>query len=175
MQKTRLFFCSSLGCHSEKVRSIVSDKILFVDDEPEVLASLKALLRKQYSIDTASSPREALEIISSSEPYAIVVSDLRMPEMVSFGPYDFHLQKGELQRDGQIVHLTTREKEMLRVLSLTPGEVVARHDLSQSGGGENTRGVDVQINRLRGKIEINPTQPVYLQTVRARGYVLHVD
>ena len=81
MQKTRLFFCSSLGCHSEKVRSIVSDKILFVDDEPEVLASLKALLRKQYSIDTASSPREALEIISSSEPYAIVVSDLRMPEM----------------------------------------------------------------------------------------------
>ena len=98
-----------------------------------------------------------------------------MPEMVNFGPYEFHLQKGELRRDGQIVHLTTREKDMLRVLSSRPGEVVARQDLSQSGGGENTRGVDVQINRLRGKIEINPTRPVYLQTVRARGYVLHVD
>ncbi len=97
------------------------------------------------------------------------------PETVSFGPYVFSLQKGELQRQGQIVHLTTREKEMLRVLSSKPGEVVARHDLSQSGENENTRGVDVQINRLRGKIEENPTQPVYLQTVRAKGYVLHVD
>jgi len=97
------------------------------------------------------------------------------PETVNFGPYKFHLQKGQLQRLGQIVHLTTREKEMLRILSSNPGQVVARHDLSQSGGSENTRGVDVQINRLRGKIEVNPTQPVYLQTVRARGYVLHVD
>jgi len=59
----------------------MSDKILFVDDEPEVLASLKALLRKEYSIDTASSPREAIEIMKDSEPYSIVVSDLRMPEM----------------------------------------------------------------------------------------------
>ncbi len=56
-------------------------KILLVDDEPEVLASLKALLRKQYSIDTAGSPEKALAKIKNSGPYAIVVSDLRMPEM----------------------------------------------------------------------------------------------
>jgi two-component system phosphate regulon response regulator OmpR len=96
-------------------------------------------------------------------------------ETVSFGPYVFHLQRGELRRDDMIVHLTTREKEMLRVLASSAGDVVARQDLTQTGGGENTRGVDVQITRLRGKIEDNPSVPVYLQTVRARGYVLHVD
>jgi len=98
-----------------------------------------------------------------------------MPETASFGPYVFHLQRGELLCDGRSVHLTTREKEMLRILVANPGEVVARSELSQSGGSENTRGVDVQINRLRAKIETDPAQPAYLQTVRAKGYVLHVD
>ncbi len=118
-------------------------------------------------------PRELLLRVSSILRRRPVMQ--MAPETINFGPYTFHLKKGQLQRLGQIVHLTTREKEMLRILSSNPGQVVARHDLSQSGGSENTRGVDVQINRLRGKIEVNPTQPVYLQTVRARGYVLHVD
>ena len=94
---------------------------------------------------------------------------------MSFGPYQFHIQRGELRCDEKPVHLTTREKEMLRVLAASSGDVVARTDLSQSQGTDSTRGVDVQINRLRAKIEVNPAQPVYLQTVRARGYVLHVD
>jgi len=98
-----------------------------------------------------------------------------IPDTVSFGSHVFHYQRGELTCDGESVHLTTREKEMLRVLVSNPGEVVARSELSQSDGAENTRGVDVQVNRLRAKIEANPTQPVYLQTVRAKGYVLHVD
>jgi len=98
-----------------------------------------------------------------------------VPQSVSFGPYRFHIQRGELLCDERPVHLTTREKEMLRVLATSPGDVVARMDLSQSQGADSTRGVDVQINRLRAKIEVNPAQPVYLQTVRARGYVLHVD
>ncbi len=59
----------------------MSDKILFVDDEPEVLASLKVLLRKRYSIDTADTPHEALKLIQNSKPYSVIVSDLRMPEM----------------------------------------------------------------------------------------------
>nr|WP_275406343.1 SpoIIE family protein phosphatase [Pseudodesulfovibrio sp. JC047] len=54
---------------------------MFVDDEPEVLRSFKLLLRKKYRIETMSSPSEALEHIKNSEEFAIVVSDLRMPEM----------------------------------------------------------------------------------------------
>ncbi len=97
------------------------------------------------------------------------------PAIISFGPFVFHLQRGELRNDDEIIHLTTREKEMLRILATNPGTVIERSNLSQPGKSENTRGVDVQINRLRAKIETNPTQPVYLQTVRAKGYVLHVD
>lgn len=96
-------------------------------------------------------------------------------EDVRFGPFSFNVARNELRSMGEIVHLTTREKDLLGILVKKAGQVVSRMELSQPGGSESTRGVDVQINRLRAKIEENPAAPAYLQTVRARGYVLHVD
>jgi two-component system, OmpR family, phosphate regulon response regulator OmpR len=65
---------------------------------------------------------------------------------------------------------------MLRMLVETPGETVARLALVGSSlDGSNERTVDVQINRLRRKIEKDPSNPVYLQTVRGSGYRLAVD
>jgi two-component system phosphate regulon response regulator OmpR len=52
---------------------------------------------------------------------------------------------------------------------------VARSDLAPEGSEEGARSVDVQINRLRQKIEDDPSNPVHLQTVRGAGYVLHAD
>jgi two-component system phosphate regulon response regulator OmpR len=52
---------------------------------------------------------------------------------------------------------------------------VARGELAPEASEEGVRSVDVQINRLRQKIEEDPSNPVYLQTVRGAGYVLHVD
>lgn len=98
-----------------------------------------------------------------------------VPQEVRFGPYVFHLGRGELSRDGEPVRLTDRERDLLRQLARVPGETIERHELAGGEGQASDRAVDVQINRLRRKIEKDPANPVYLQTVRGRGYVLYVD
>ncbi len=93
-------------------------------------------------------------------------------EQVRFGPYIFHLARGELKKGDDIVRLTDREREMLRVLATTPGETVSRLALAGPGGSIGERAVDVQINRLRRKIERDPANPLVVQTVRGIGYRL---
>jgi len=95
-------------------------------------------------------------------------------ESVRFGDFVFHLARGELKRGDEIVHLTDRERDMLRVLAATPGETVPRMALAGTGGGVNERAVDVQVNRLRRKIERDPANPLFVQTVRGIGYRLVV-
>ncbi|MGQ7792695.1 response regulator [Faunimonas sp. B44] len=96
-------------------------------------------------------------------------------EEVRFGPFLFHLGRGELRRGSETVRITEREREMLRLLAARMGDTVRRHELlsGTNGGGERT--VDVQINRLRRKIESDPSNPVHLQTVRGIGYRLLVE
>ncbi|MBN9600931.1 MAG: response regulator transcription factor [Afipia sp.] len=94
------------------------------------------------------------------------------PESVAFGPYVYHLERGELRSGEEIVHLTDREREMLRILAASPGETVPRADLTGASGTVNERAVDVQINRLRRKIERDPANPLFLQAVRGIGYRL---
>jgi two-component system, OmpR family, phosphate regulon response regulator OmpR len=95
-------------------------------------------------------------------------------ELIRFGPFVFHIARGELRRGEEIVHLTDREKDMLRLLSAQPGETVPRLVLAGNGASAGERAVDVQVNRLRRKIENNPANPLFLQTVRGIGYRLVV-
>jgi two-component system, OmpR family, phosphate regulon response regulator OmpR len=96
----------------------------------------------------------------------------RSIEIAHFGDFEFHLGRGELIRGGKPVRITDREREMLRVLAARAGETVPRQALTAPGVNASERAVDVQINRLRRKIERNPTDPVYLRTVRGIGYQL---
>jgi two-component system, OmpR family, phosphate regulon response regulator OmpR len=93
-------------------------------------------------------------------------------ESVRFGEFVFHLARGELRRGEDPVHLTDREREMLRVLATAPGETVPRQALGGMGGAANERAVDVQVNRLRRKVEHDPANPLIIQTVRGIGYRL---
>jgi two-component system phosphate regulon response regulator OmpR len=93
-------------------------------------------------------------------------------ESVSFGPFIYHLARGELRKGEEIIRLTDRERDMLRILSATPGETVSRMALAGNGGSVSERAVDVQVNRLRRKIERNPADPLFVQTVRGIGYRL---
>ncbi|MEA2907426.1 MAG: two-component system, OmpR family, phosphate regulon response regulator OmpR [Alphaproteobacteria bacterium] len=93
-------------------------------------------------------------------------------ESVRFGEFLFHVHRGELKRGEDIVHLTDRERDMLRVLAATPGETVPRLALAGNGGSIGERAVDVQVNRLRRKIERDPANPLLVQTVRGIGYRL---
>lgn len=97
------------------------------------------------------------------------------PELVSFGPFSFNASRGELSREGANVRLTEAEVAMLRVLAARPGEVVSREDLAKRTGQGLERSVDVQVTRLRRKVEADPRAPVFVQTVRGVGYRLAVD
>jgi two-component system, OmpR family, phosphate regulon response regulator OmpR len=95
------------------------------------------------------------------------------PDEIRFANFTFNLQRGELRRDNELIHLTTREKEILRMLAQNHGKAMSRQDLA--GSDDTARGVDVLINRLRQKIENDPSMPLHLQTVRGAGYTLYVD
>ena len=92
--------------------------------------------------------------------------------LVRFGSFVFHCDRGELRQGDEIIRLTDRERFMLQLLASTPGEPVARELLAGSAAAANERTIDVQINRLRRKIERDPANPVYLQTARGAGYRL---
>jgi two-component system phosphate regulon response regulator OmpR len=96
-------------------------------------------------------------------------------ERVRFGPFELHLARGELRRGEDLVRVTERERELLRILGEARGEIVPREALATPGPDPNERTVDVQINRLRRKIEIDPANPSWLQTARGIGYRLAID
>lgn len=91
---------------------------------------------------------------------------------VPVGPFTFHPERLELERDGRIVRLTSMECALLRLLAANPGVVLSRADLCARTSAGLERSVDVQITRLRRKIEPDPKAPSILQTVRGVGYVL---
>ena len=94
-----------------------------------------------------------------------------------FGPFAFHPERGELRQGDDPIRITDRERDMLAILSAAAGATVSREDLAALAGAEggNERAVDVQVNRLRRKIESDPANPAYLQTVRGLGYRLLLD
>lgn len=98
----------------------------------------------------------------------------RQPE-IRFGPFVFVTERGELRRGDSQIRLTDRERQILTIFAEQPGATVPRHKIVGDDSGLGERTVDVQINRLRRKIEDDPANPVYLQTVRGIGYRLACD
>jgi len=93
---------------------------------------------------------------------------------VRFGAFVFDLRREELLREEEAVRLTDRERRLLRLLAARPGATVPRHDLvADQDLGD--RAIDVQINRLRRKLEDDPAAPKFLQTIRGQGYRLLAD
>ncbi len=97
------------------------------------------------------------------------------PEFIRFGPFVYRFDRGELRHGDESIRLTEREREIMNLLGLRVGGHVRREELAGSGMAANERTVDVQINRLRRKIEKDPANPVFLQTVRGIGYRLVVE
>ncbi len=94
---------------------------------------------------------------------------------VRFGDFTFDPDRGELRQGEEVIRITERERDMLRILVENPGETVSREALGGGGGAANERTVDVQVNRLRRKIETDPANPLHLQTVRGLGYKLATE
>ena len=97
-------------------------------------------------------------------------------KIVKFGPYTFNLKKEILKKNGKIFILTSSEAKLLYILAKNDGKPIIRYNLSKILNIPTTsRALDVQITRLRNKIENNKKFPTYIQTVRGRGYVLKIE
>lgn len=120
-------------------------------------------------------PRELLLRITNILRRRDAAGARRQPDLARFGNLTFNLGNGELTRGGTPVRLTERERDLLRVLARNAGTTVSRLDLANAGITGSERAVDVQINRLRRKIEDDPANPMILQTVRGIGYRLYIE
>jgi two-component system phosphate regulon response regulator OmpR len=92
-----------------------------------------------------------------------------------FGPYTFSLTRKELKKASEVIRLTDREQEIMLLFARRAGDTIPRHELIGNDTEVGERTIDVQINRLRRKIEEDPANPVWLQTVRGIGYRLSID
>ncbi len=102
-----------------------------------------------------------------------------VPKVLHLGQVRYDVDRGELWNGTDLVRLTATEAALMRIFAAQPGEAVTRErlvgDLGRDEGQAQERAVDVQITRLRRKIEADPKQPRYLQTVRGEGYMLAPD
>ncbi|MEP3787182.1 response regulator [Ascidiaceihabitans sp.] len=102
-----------------------------------------------------------------------------VPKILHLGDIRYDMERGEMWQGEDLVRLTATEMQLMKLFSAKPGEPISRaqlvEDLGRDRGQAQERAVDVQITRLRRKIEANPKQPRYLQTVRGAGYMLAPD
>ncbi|MDR3495793.1 MAG: response regulator transcription factor [Ancalomicrobiaceae bacterium] len=94
---------------------------------------------------------------------------------VRFGPFAYDIERAELKRGDELIRLTDREKQLMKMFAERPGDTIPRHEIVGSDNAFGDRTADVQMNRLRRKIEADPANPIYLQTVRGVGYRLQTD
>lgn len=150
-------------------------------DTPVILLTARSLPAERIeglkigADDYLSKPFEPEElalrvasILKRAAPEA-PVEELRLSGMI------FHVGKGELRKDGRLVRLTESETQLLGILAGRAGAAVSRHELAMLTAAGVERSVDVQVTRLRRKIERDPREPVHLQTVRGVGYRLTGD
>lgn len=101
------------------------------------------------------------------------------PKVLSLGTLRYDVEKGIMWQGNETIRLTATEAQLMRIFSACPGEALSRsalvEKLGRDGGQAHERAVDVQITRLRRKLEADPKQPRYLQTVRGAGYMLAPD
>jgi two-component system, OmpR family, phosphate regulon response regulator OmpR len=148
-QDTPVILLTARGLPAERIEGlrIGADDYLAKPFEPEELSLRIASILKRAAPETP-------------------VEEIKLAGMV------FHVARGELRRDGRLVRLTESETQLLSILAQRSGAAISRHELAMLTAAGVERSVDVQVTRLRRKIERDPREPVHLQTVRGVGYRL---
>ncbi|MGA1026670.1 MAG: response regulator [Rhodobacteraceae bacterium] len=164
MMKTPIMLLTAKGETEDRIKGLEAgaDDYLAKPFEPrELLLRINAILRRMPEVaETAMTPK-----------------------VLHLGHIRYDIERGEMWQGDQPVRLTATEAQLMRIFATTPGHPISRQKLVEDlgrggaaqGGQAQERAVDVQITRLRRKIETDPKQPRYLQTVRGAGYMLATD
>lgn len=172
-QRVPILMLTAMGETEDRIQGLEhgADDYLAKPFEPrELLLRIASILRRAGPPPVAATAASAAGL-----PDPLAAPHLR------FGAIVYDRRREELARDGERIHLTTAEAALLKVLAERPNEVMSRDDLAAATGagpapgGASQRSVDVQVTRLRKKLEDDARLPRYLQTVRGKGYLLRPD
>ena len=122
--------------------------------------------------DYLVKPFEPRELVLRINTILRRVKPLDQMEGIQLADCYFDLNRNELRRDDEPIYLTAGEAQLLGIFARNPGVILSRVELNRLTGSGKERSVDVQITRLRRRIEPDPRAARYLQTVRGEGYVL---
>ena len=126
--------------------------------------------------DYLPKPFEPKELLLRIKNILKRAPKIKVLETVSFdfGDCFYDIEKKELiSKQGEIIHITPVEQALLNILSEKSGQIFSREELADIlGAGQSPRSIDVQITRLRKKIEVDSKNPRYLRTIRGKGYML---
>ena len=126
--------------------------------------------------DYIAKPFEPRELILRIKRILARQELTERPSLVQFGMFSYDTDRQILMEDGLRVHITTAEQDLLRCFTAAPNVVLSRQNISDSLKSRmNGRSIDVAVARLRTKLERDPRFPVFLQTVRGKGWMLRTN
>ncbi|MFY8107203.1 MAG: response regulator [Elstera sp.] len=162
-QDVPILFLTALGETEDRIMGLevgADDYLVKPFDPRELVLRLRTILRRAAAVPSTPLPE----------------MEEQEGDTAHFGPFSFDRKRRLLTRAGEAIYLTSGEADLLVALVEHAGQPIAREDLAPDDRATITdRAIDVAITRLRKKIETDPKFPRYLQTIRGKGYVLHLD
>ena len=158
---------------TKELKSKISVPIILLTARGEVQDRIKGL--ELGADDYLSKPFDPKELLLRIKNILNKTFKKPQPNKINFGNIELNLKKMEIKKNSKILKINTAEREVLNEMLKFPGKIFSRDDIGKITKLSKERTVDVMITRLRQKIENNPKNPKYLQTIRGSGYVLWMD
>jgi len=158
---------------TEEVKKINSTPIILLTAKGETADRIKGL--EIGADDYLGKPFEARELLLRIKNILNKTKKTILPNEIYIGNSIINLKKLQIKTEKKTIKINPQEKKVLEKMLEVPGKVFSRNDIGKIINISKERTVDVIITRLRQKIETNPKNPKYLQTIRGSGYALWIE
>ena len=158
---------------TKEVKKNNSTPIILLTAKGETQDRIKGL--ELGADDYLGKPFEAKELLLRIKNILYKIQKPILPDEIYIGNTIINLKKLEIKINNKIKKINPQEKKVLEKMLESPGKIFSRNDIGKIINILKERTIDVMITRLRQKIESNPKNPKYLQTIRGSGYVLWIE